>query len=59
VPVYFIKSYDLIEVEAQTIILDESLLRGRNGGRLRFTCAHENAHWILHKEYYAEIGLLL
>jgi len=58
VPVYFkdIKSYDLIEVESQTIILDESLLRGRNDGRLRFTCAHEVAHWILHKEYYAETG---
>ena len=58
VPVYFrdIKSYDLITVNGKTIILDESLLRGRNDGRLRFTCAHEIAHWLIHKELYAGTG---
>jgi hypothetical protein len=58
VPVYFkdIKSYDLITVQAKTIILDESLLRGKNDGRLRFTCAHEIAHWLIHKELYSGTG---
>ena len=58
VPVYFrdIKSYDLITVRGKTIILDESLLRGRNDGRLRFTCAHEIAHWLIHKELYTGTG---
>ena len=58
VPVYFhdIKSYDLITVKGKTIILDESLLQGRNDGRLRFTCAHEIAHYLIHKELYAGTG---
>ena len=58
VPVYFhdIQSYDLITVKGKTIILDESLLRGRNDGRLRFTCAHEIAHFLIHKELYAGTG---
>jgi len=58
VPVYFrdIKSYDLITVDGKTIILDESLLRSRNDGRLRFTCAHEIAHWLIHRELYAGTG---
>ena len=58
VPVYFkdIKSYDLITVEAKTIILDESLLNCRNDGRLRFTCAHEISHWLLHRELYTGTG---
>lgn len=58
VPVYFrdLKQYGLIEVDGKTIILDESLLKGRNDGRLRFTCAHEIAHWLLHKELYVGTG---
>ena len=58
VPVYFrdIKAYTLIEVSAKTIILDESLLRGKTDGRLRFTLAHEIAHWLLHRELYAGTG---
>lgn len=58
VPVYFtdLKKYDLIFVKGGTIILDESLLRGRGDGRLRFTCAHEIAHWLLHREMYAGTG---
>jgi len=57
VPVYFheSKKYDLIAVAGKTIILDESLL-DQNDGRLRFTCAHEIAHWLLHKELYAGTG---
>ena len=58
VPVYFkdIQSYDLIIVDGNTIILDESLLFSRNDGRLRFTCAHEIAHWLIHRELYAGTG---
>jgi len=58
VPVYFrdLKEYTLIEVEGKTIILDESLLKGRNDGRLRFTCAHEIAHWLLHQDIYLGTG---
>jgi len=43
-------------VDGKTIILDESLLSGCNDGRLRFTCAHEIAHWILHKGLYLGTG---
>ena len=58
VPVYFhdIQSYDLITVKGKTIILDESLLHGRNDGRLRFTCAHEIAHYLIHQELFAGTG---
>ena len=43
-------------VKGKTIILDESLLHGSNDGRLRFTCAHEIAHWLLHRELYTGTG---
>ena len=58
VPVYIreSKKYDLIVVGGKTVILDESLLRGPNAGRLRFTCGHEVAHWLLHKGLYAGTG---
>lgn len=57
VPVYLaeLKRYELITVPGKTIILDESLLRGGDG-RLRFTCAHEIAHWLIHQEIYAGTG---
>ena len=58
VPVYFRETgqYELIIVDEKTIILDESLLDGQCDGRLRFTCSHEIAHWLLHKELYAGTG---
>jgi len=58
VPVYFrdLKRYGMIFVDGKTIILDESLLYGKSEGRLRFTCAHEIAHWLLHKELYSGTG---
>ena len=58
VPVYCRdkKRYDLILVSGKTIILDESLLDSRSDGRLRFTCAHEIAHWLIHRELYAGTG---
>lgn len=48
--------YTLIEANAGTIVLDESLLNGNADGRLRFTCAHEVAHWLIHKELYKGSG---
>lgn len=50
------KEYILMFIKAKTIILDESLLDYKYLGRLRFTCAHELAHWIIHKELYLNKG---
>ena len=50
-------SYTLIAVQAGTILIDASLCEDeRKNGRLRFTCAHEFAHWRLHKSQYEENG---
>jgi len=58
VPVCFrdIEEYTLIKIKGKTIILDESLLTGKNDGRLRFACTHEIAHWLLHKDIYSGTG---
>ena len=58
VPVYFrdLKCYTLILADGGTMFLDESLLRGPNDGRLRFTCGHETSHWILDKDLFAGTG---
>jgi hypothetical protein len=58
VPLYLrdIREYQLVPIDGKTIILDESLLKSKTDGRLRFTCAHEIAHWLLHKELYAGTG---
>lgn len=48
--------YKLVPVKAGTVIIDAGLLHNRGGGRFRFTCAHELAHWVLHKELYTSIG---
>lgn len=60
VPVYLDngikKGYTLIKVKGGTIMLDESLLLRGKEGRLRFTCAHEIAHYLLHKSLYAVTG---
>lgn len=58
VPIYNMdeKRYELIFVERGTIILDASLLRSRTQGRLRFTAAHELAHWLIHQELYSGTG---
>ena len=58
VPVYDTeaKCYTLIAAKRGTIILDASLLRSRTDGRLRFTLAHEVAHWIIHRELYTGSG---
>ena len=51
------KEYALFPVKAGTILIDASLCAEDAGtGRLRFTCAHELAHWVLHKRLYAGTG---
>ena len=41
--------YILFPVKAGTILIDASLCENEEtAGRLRFTCAHELAHWVLH-----------
>ncbi|HBL84348.1 MAG: hypothetical protein A2Y17_05035 [Clostridiales bacterium GWF2_38_85] len=50
------EGYKLIPVEAGTVIVDASLLNCRNVGRFLYTCAHELAHWVIHKELYTGSG---
>ena len=59
VPVYLRENgqgYTLIPVKAGTVIIDANLLNSRSDGRFRYTCAHELAHWVIHKEYYTRLG---
>jgi hypothetical protein len=49
--------YGLLSVKSGTIVIDASLLCNRTDGRLRFTIAHELAHWLIHKELYAGVGI--
>ena len=47
----------VIKVKGGTILIDSSLCReDASTGRLRFTCAHELAHWLLHKRLYSGTG---
>lgn len=49
--------YILFSVNAGTILIDASLCEeDASTGRLRFTCAHELAHWVLHKRLYTRTG---
>ena len=51
------EGYKLISVKAGTVIIDASLLHEQsNSGRLRFTCAHELAHWVIDKNYFTQLG---
>jgi len=51
------REYTLIPVKGGTILIDISLcMEDASTGRLRFTCAHELAHWILHKKLYIGTG---
>lgn len=58
VPIYDmeLREYILMEFKRGTIIIDASLLYCFNDGRLRFTCAHELAHWLIHQELYSGSG---
>ena len=47
-----INDYTLMPVKGGTIIIDVTLLKTHNAGRLRFTIAHELAHWLIHQELY-------
>ena len=48
--------YLLLPVKRGTIIIDERLLNPRSYGRLRFTLAHELAHWVIHQYIYSGSG---
>ncbi len=50
------EGYKLIPVTAGTVLLDASLLNGRSDGRYRYTCAHELAHWLIHKKLFTQAG---
>jgi Zn-dependent peptidase ImmA (M78 family) len=50
------EGYKLIFVKAGTVLIDASLINNRLDGRFRYTCAHELAHWVLHKELYTQSG---
>ncbi len=52
-----LKEYRLISFTNPTIMVDMSLLECTNNGRLRFTLAHELAHYILHKEKYENTSI--
>ena len=46
--------YDLLPVKGGTILIDCSLCEEEaSTGRLRFTCAHELGHWLLHKKLFS------
>lgn len=46
------KRYTTIIVRAGTILIDARLLAKNKDGRLRFTLAHELAHWVIHKRVF-------
>lgn len=48
--------YVLFPVRAGTILIDAALCEEEANGRMRFTCAHELAHWVLHKKHYTGSG---
>ncbi|MDD4474212.1 MAG: ImmA/IrrE family metallo-endopeptidase [Eubacteriales bacterium] len=50
------EGYKLIPVTAGTVIIDASLINNRGDGRFRYTCAHELAHWVIHKGFYTQSG---
>jgi len=58
IPIYNMvnKEYELIFMERGTIIIDAGLFKNRHDGRLRFTAAHELAHWLIHQELYSGTG---
>lgn len=54
---YDIPGYTVIAVKSGTILIDSSLCReDASTGRLRFTCAHELGHWLLHKKLFSGTG---
>ena len=49
--------YALMRVQAGTMLIDASLLTNELYGRLRFTLAHELAHYIIHKGIFCGTGV--
>lgn len=47
------KRYELLPVKSGTIVISAALLDSKTDGRLRFTFAHELAHWLIHRELYS------
>jgi Zn-dependent peptidase ImmA (M78 family) len=43
-----------MEVQPGTILIDISLIENENSGRLRFTLAHELAHWLIHQKIFED-----
>lgn len=49
--------YELLHVNAGTMLIEASLLEDEKCyGRLRFTLAHELAHWLIHKKIFSGTG---
>lgn len=48
------RKYMLLQVKANTIIIEVRLADKPDKGRYRFTVAHELAHWLLHKSKIIE-----
>lgn len=46
---------ELCNVKAGTVFVDNSLKYKRSFGRLRYTLAHELAHWVIDKRYFKNI----
>lgn len=56
VPIYDMerKCYTIIDVAPRTMLVDIRLLQDKRlANRLRFTYAHELAHFLIHREYFA------
>jgi len=50
--------YELIRVKAGTMMIEASLLENEKSyGRLRFTYAHELAHWLIHQNVFTGTGV--
>ena len=60
IPVYDTKRkrYEANYAKEGTIIIDSGLLASNMNNRLRFTLAHELAHYIIHQDYYRELNEL-
>ena len=53
-----IMDYALMRVEGGTMLIEAALLEDEKSyGRLRFTLAHELAHYIIHKQIFSGTGV--
>jgi hypothetical protein len=46
------RRYDFTPVSRGTVLINDSLLQDKTDGRLRFTVAHEVAHWLIHQDVF-------